>query len=857
MTLSLKAFHVVLLVGIDIAARAIDKDISCAADGEHCVKPNVATHDDDATLAETSLLQTHLAMGKNNMSAAGEHASASEHQFQEKAAGQEKAGGSQTPTGCTDCINALKTWIQNMGGVYTKSYICELAANNPGLQVMPGNCGACRAQWQTMCTGGTATTNEWHPEHQDNQVTHSEYVPGQPGAPWTEGEILAVKGKLQRLFAVGEGEIVYDAMNTGGHHFDPDRDLLRLAPKTVRLSFHDCHLYKPANPNDPNEPRTGGCDGALVWQGMGDRFLVNNSRRGQMLVEHQVSHNNGLMPTVEMLEKIYTEAAWPPKSSRLPISLRQSGKSRADLWALAGIAGVEYGFITNNKVCDDPEWEQEHCSNGDCSNSGIGFSGSPHCHHKAHDIPCHINLNNNQKLRFTTGRKDKQMDYKVTTEGVKEVHADATADGHTVANFFVNEFRFTGRDAVAILGTHSMGRVHFENTMLRYNWVVHGDGLMNNQYYRNIVKKATHRFVQHTCGRVGLHNGSVAPVRWLARVQDDNTDGGPYQFVQEILSCPDACAFENPQGLDAGCCDGMTADGVGKCTDSEECVQWRWGTPGMSDTTIQTALGAEMALYYKWRNQDNFPAPENDQTCQGLKDFNKAKFAEIHTCVATSGAANCQELLNFQWSGTNGTRGEIDCPFQDFKSPDSDLPLHEIFELYANNQDTWLTDFAAAWDKMVSNGYVNADGTKRLVPAPDQWTNVECPAQDARPVATRYWFCYKTGAGLDPVKYIKVDGQNLVIQEDDGGALSLQAPDGSAKQKWQKTKNNFHWVNLESGQALVVEELGAFEFKGTATTPGRLETLGGQKALQAGSAGGTVALTSTVADGTMFKLETP
>ena len=36
----------------------------------------------------------------------------------------------------------------------------------------------------------------------------------------------------------------------------------------------------------------------------------------------------------------------------LSSSLKSSGKSRADLWALAAITAVEFGIETNNMVCD-------------------------------------------------------------------------------------------------------------------------------------------------------------------------------------------------------------------------------------------------------------------------------------------------------------------------------------------------------------------------------------------------------------------------------------------------------------------------------------------------------------------------
>ena len=76
------------------------------------------------------------------------------------------------------------------------------------------------------------------------------YVPGNPGAPWTEYELITgevffkkshlcsqVKAKLFRWFRLGNS-----------------------APGVVRLGFHDCLKYKDG---------TGGCDGCLNWHGMG------------------------------------------------------------------------------------------------------------------------------------------------------------------------------------------------------------------------------------------------------------------------------------------------------------------------------------------------------------------------------------------------------------------------------------------------------------------------------------------------------------------------------------------------------------------------------------------------------------
>ena len=73
------------------------------------------------------------------------------------------------------------------------------------------------------------------------------YVPGTPGAPWSEEEIMTVKGKLLAIFRRGGG---FDALmelhppETPGPWesgaFNGKWDLIPSAPKMLRLGFHDC-----------------------------------------------------------------------------------------------------------------------------------------------------------------------------------------------------------------------------------------------------------------------------------------------------------------------------------------------------------------------------------------------------------------------------------------------------------------------------------------------------------------------------------------------------------------------------------------------------------------------------------------
>ena len=61
--------------------------------------------------------------------------------------------------------------------------------------------------------------------------------------------------------------------------------------------------------------------------------------------------NNKLELTARSLELIYTVPDWPPGAPALPVSLKESGKSRADLWQFAGNVGLENAISNTNHHC--------------------------------------------------------------------------------------------------------------------------------------------------------------------------------------------------------------------------------------------------------------------------------------------------------------------------------------------------------------------------------------------------------------------------------------------------------------------------------------------------------------------------
>ena len=67
-----------------------------------------------------------------------------------------------------------------------------------------------------------------------------------------------------------------------------------------------------------------------------------------------ITDNNGLLFTADMLELVYTDKEFPKQAPALAESMKDSGKSRADLWAFAALVAVQWGGNANNLACQVP-----------------------------------------------------------------------------------------------------------------------------------------------------------------------------------------------------------------------------------------------------------------------------------------------------------------------------------------------------------------------------------------------------------------------------------------------------------------------------------------------------------------------
>ena len=112
-------------------------------------------------------------------------------------------------------------------------------------------------------------------------------------------------------------------------------------------------------------------------------------------------------------------------------------------------------------------------------------------------------------------------------------------NGEGTIEFFKTYFNFTGREMVALLGAHSLGRLHVQHTLLPYVWTSRGTEMLNNHYYKYALTFSIHipkvsltldnfriitnrdewYFNDDACTKVGDAFGTKPPTRWVPHVR--------------------------------------------------------------------------------------------------------------------------------------------------------------------------------------------------------------------------------------------------------------------------------------------------------------------------------------------------
>jgi len=499
----------------------------------------------------------------------------------------------------------------------------------------------------------------------------SPYVPGEPGAPWTPKEIRYVREKLNQALGMAKGWIKQlNTMKDVSWHDIPS------TAKIIRLAFHACMPYTDGS---------GGCDGCVHWDGVGSR-VPRKSLRKFKLPSMGVTNNNALGYTVELLEEIYTNPDFPQGSPQLETSLQNCGKSRADLWAFAGIVAVERAIELTNLACADP------------SNKKI--KRRKQCVRNAGDPSCFIDYDT-RPLTFMTGRRDcvkhKEKPFMSVNE---DRQPDPHDNGRKTVEYFRDNFGLQAKETVALMGVHTYGRKHFSHSLFRYTWTNRNDRLFTNDYFKNMVLKREWFYPSDgdECVERGDAWGQKPAARWVAHAFADTVDGTPVMWIQEKLICAEDCSQVTPL-KPSKCCTDLPVGA--KCRPDNARGQGSSMPEADDDTNSgceafssaigndEAMLNSDMGLYYDFETRDG-GIPYG---CANLENFNLTMFRKGY---------------KYQRSGSHSTkkwRADAKCSLNAYAEPAGSTPLYQIVEEFAENQQSWIDNFIPAYEKMLANGY--------------------------------------------------------------------------------------------------------------------------------------------------------
>ena len=143
------------------------------------------------------------------------------------------------------------------------------------------------------------------------------------------------------------------------------------------------------------------------------------------------------------------------------------------------------------------------------------------------------------------------------------------------------------------------------------------------------------------------------------------------------------------------------------------------------------------------------------------------------------------------------------CPPNTRQVPEGSMPLNEIFELFAKDQNAWLEEFVPAFEKMISNGYDD------LVQGPNQFDGIVCNRGKRFAIEWEYTNCYHESVLNGPQYAIKnnYDGRALYMR--DNGQLRVKNFDSDLpEQRWIFSGVGDQLINVKTGQPLVASQYG-------------------------------------------------
>jgi hypothetical protein len=325
-------------------------------------------------------------------------------------------------------------------------------------------------------------------------------------------------------------------------------------------------------------------------------------------------------------------------------------------------------------------------------------------------------------------------------------------NGREVVEFMHDYFSLNSTETIALMGVHTIGRFHHEVAGFKYVWSSRGEGSLNNQYFRNLALKDDWIFFDNECNKLGGAWGERPKAKWMAKVNKMFTNGGPVQWVRESHVCPNCAMFDESrtppwrqynhaqpaeETTDTLCCTNLQrfADSQGppQCIPDNE-RQRGSDIQGDDDVGGRTHIGgrgaggcerfkfvggrdhaalpSDVGLYIDFGDvdADGFPTGCNDNFAKWTNLKARGKSISENNNNPDKGSDRFINALygdgTLPMSFEDTTISHQPCGKNNFKASQTELPLYQIVEQFADDQTAWVVTFKVALEKMLSNGIV-------------------------------------------------------------------------------------------------------------------------------------------------------
>jgi len=515
----------------------------------------------------------------------------------------------------------------------------------------------------------------------------------------------------------------------------------RFGPKPsllIQLAFHDCLKYADDSGSGPN-----GCDGCINWHGVGYRgvaLLERARRRRPHMIgawpKFKETTNNKLQLSVRSLELIYTLTDWPPGARSLKTSLRESGKSRADLWQFAGNIALEQTINATNLNCHRPKVKK-------ATKNFITTTAEWQLSALEGRDTCEMKLE--RPIPFRSGRIDCIPDEDPAVKWTpypfeatrKEKHSSAHETGTQIIKNLKEDFDFTARETISLMALHGLSGGRNAEQFTKYKWIGGKEGTFSNMYYKFLNGKTFWRggndHFGEGYGEMGYFlgdkegkpvGGTAFAITCKALWNDTESGaekrkyGGPCHFRPTHPGCsiPSESYLQMRQE-----CFKQKADESGfdrndlKGCETAELVEKdgfliQKGGPAKSQdescrhSIIPFVMPYELGFVLNFTVENNFPRGcgplDGAWRLTGMKPDCNSPFCKGHP------------KSNRLYIGSPGYDGSPPCGPNTFKLQGEEETSAEIVAKFAESNDEWSKSFFDAWEKMQLNGYKKEDLTE-------------------------------------------------------------------------------------------------------------------------------------------------